>query len=129
MDNVNVAMKMLEKADIRTYHLKATNLLDSDFKMILGMVWAIILDFNIKGIGDENTNAKQGLLLWCQKKTKGYDKVDGDIKNFSSDWKSGLAFTALIHRHYPNLIEYDTSKQPEDLLEEAFKVCEENFGI
>merc|ERR1719492_109220 len=129
MDNVNVAMKMLSKAEVTTYHLKATNLLDGDFKMILGMVWAIILDFNIKGIGDDNTNAKEGLLLWCRKKTKGYPGVDGDIKNFSTSWKDGLAFTALIHRHYPDLIEYDENGDPEELLEKAFACCEENFGI
>merc|ERR1719492_41087 len=129
MDNVNVAMKMLSKAEVTTYHLKATNLLDGDFKMILGMVWAIILDFNIKGIGDDNTNAKEGLLLCCRKKTKGYPGVDGDIKNFSTSWKDGLAFTALIHRHYPDLIEYDENGDPEELLEKAFACCEENFGI
>jgi len=129
MDNINVAMKMLERAQVRTYHLKAHNLLDGDWKMILGMVWAIILDYNIKGIGDENTNAKQGLLIWCQKKTKGYKGVDGKINNFSTNWKDGLAFTALIHRHYPNLIEYDPDGKPEDLLAKAFQCCEDNFGI
>jgi hypothetical protein len=48
--------------------------------MILGMVWAIILDFQIKGISVEEKSAKEGLLLWCQKKTKGYRDVS--IDNF-----------------------------------------------
>jgi len=129
LDNINIALKMMERAEIRTYMLKNIHLSDCDWKMILGMIWAIILDYNIKGIGDDNTNAKQGLLIWCQKKTRGYEGVDGNINNFSTDWKDGLAFNALIHKHYPNLMEYDPNGKPEELLEDAFACCEENFGI
>lgn len=129
LDNINIGLKMMETAEIRTYLLKNTHLVDGDWKMILGMIWAVILDYNIKGIGEDNTNAKQGLLIWCRKKTEGYKGVNGNINNFSKDWKNGRAFNALIHRHYPNLMEYDPDGNPEDLLEDAFACCEENFGI
>ncbi len=46
--------------------------------MILGMIWAIILDFQIKGISVEELSAKEGLLLWCKKKTQGYKDVNVD---------------------------------------------------
>jgi len=134
LDNVNQALAMLEDpppngAQVKTNYLKNVNILDKDWKMILGMVWAIILDYNIKGIGDEKTkNAKQGLLIWCQKKTKGYAKVDGKIRNFTSDWKNGLAFAALVNRHYPDKMAYDPNGDPKDVMEEAFKVCE-SLGV
>jgi len=94
---------------------------------MLGMVYAIILDFNIKGMGEEdsNKNFKEGLLIWCRKKTQGYDKVEGNLKNFSTSWSSGLAFAALVNRHYPNMMAYDSNGEPKDVLEEAFAACEQ----
>jgi len=127
LDNVNMAMIMLDqKAQVKTNYLKNVNILDGDWKMMLGMVYAIIIDFNIKGMGEEsNKNFKEGLLIWCRKKTSGYEKVDGNLNNFSSSWSNGLAFAALVNRHYPDMMTYDPSGNPKDVLEEAFAACEQ----
>jgi len=97
-------------------------------KMILGMLWAIILDYQIKGISVEELTAKEGLLLWCQKKTAGYRDVK--IDNFSTSWITGLGFCALIHRHRPDLINFDSLNKAdaEKNLELAFDVAEK-LGI
>jgi len=68
LDNANAAMKAIDKAEIKMTGLNKNNILDGSFKMMMGMVWNIILDYNIKGISVEDQNAKQGLLIWCQKK-------------------------------------------------------------
>jgi len=107
LDNLSMAFKMLDDSKIKTNFLKPTHLLDGDEKMLLGMIWAIILDYAIKGISVDELTAKEGLLLWCQKKTKGYKDVDPPgIKAFTTDWKNGLAFCALIHRHQPKELDY-----------------------
>lgn len=131
-DNLQQAFNMVEQAQIKTNFLKTTHLLDCDEKMILGMIWAIILDYAIKGISVDDLTAKEGLLIWCQKKTAGYNHVDPPtIKNFTKDWKNGLAFCALIHRHRPDLLNYDEldPANDESNLELAFSIGEEQLGI
>jgi Ca2+-binding EF-hand superfamily protein len=132
LDNLNLAFGMLEEAKIKTNFLKTTHLADKDLKMILGMIWAIILDYAIKGINVEELTAKEGLLLWCRKKTAGYRDIDPPgIRNFKSDWSNGLAFCALIHKHRPDLISYDSldAKNAAQNLELAFDVAEKQLGI
>lgn len=68
-------------------------------RLTLGMLWTIILRFAIAGLSEEGMSAKQGLLLWCQRKTEPYKNVD--VKDFSPSFHDGLAFCALIHRHRP----------------------------
>merc|ERR1719447_19445 len=128
--NVAQALKMLEKAEVKTHFLKAGHLMDKERKFILGMIWSIILDYNLKGLGEENTTAKEGLLIWCRKKTKGYKGVDGKVNNFSRDWKDGNRFLALVDRHTQNKVNYNEMYEltPEEKIEESFKACEE-LGI
>jgi len=131
LDNVNQALKMVNEAEVKTTNLKQVNLLDGDFRMMCGMVWNIILDYNIKGISVEDKNAKTGLLLWCQKKTKDYQGIMGNINNFKKDWKNGNAFLALVDKHTIGKVNYDEmyeSASAEEKLDAAFTTCEE-LGI
>ena len=51
---------------------------------------------------NENSVTMNELLDWCKNTTKSYSNVI--IDNFSSSWKNGLAFCAIIHHFRPNLM-------------------------
>lgn len=97
--------------------------------MTLGMIWTIILRFAIQDISVEEMTAKEGLLLWCQRKTAPYKNVN--VQNFHLSFKDGLAFCALIHRHRPDLIDYNklSKDNPLENLNTAFDVAEKYLDI
>jgi len=93
------------------------------------MVWTIILRFQIQDISIEELSAKEGLLLWCQRKTEGYSHVK--VTNFHTSFQDGLAFCALIHRHRPDLIDF-SALDPADKagnLQLAFDIAAKHLDI
>ncbi|XP_015244915.1 PREDICTED: EH domain-binding protein 1 isoform X2 [Cyprinodon variegatus] len=59
-------------------------------------------------------NASQSLLAWCREVTKNYRGVK--ITNFTTSWRNGLAFCAILHHFRPDLIDYK-SLNPQDIKE------------
>ncbi|XP_067253995.1 uro-adherence factor A isoform X8 [Chanodichthys erythropterus] len=48
--------------------------------------------------------SSQSLLVWCQEITKNYKGVK--ITNFSTSWRNGLAFCAILHHFHPEIIDF-----------------------
>ncbi|XP_024298210.2 alpha-actinin-4-like isoform X2 [Oncorhynchus nerka] len=129
INNVNKALDYIAGKGVKLVSIGAEEIVDGNAKMTLGMIWTIILRFAIQDISVEETSAKEGLLLWCQRKTAPYKNVN--VQNFHISWKDGLAFNALIHRHRPELIDYDKLRKDDPLtnLNNAFEVAEKYLDI
>lgn len=129
VNNCNKALNFIKSKGVRLVSIGAEEIVDGNLKMTLGMIWTVILRFSIQDISVEESSAKEGLLLWCQKKTAPYKNVK--VSNFHMSWKDGLAFCALIHRHRPDLIDYNSLSKddPRKNLETAFEVAEKHLDI
>uniref|UniRef100_A0A671MWN7 Alpha-actinin-2 n=1 Tax=Sinocyclocheilus anshuiensis TaxID=1608454 RepID=A0A671MWN7_9TELE len=127
--NVNKALDFITSKGVKLVSIGAEEIVDGNVKMTLGMIWTIILRFAIQDITVEETSAKEGLLLWCQRKTAPYRNVN--VQNFHVSWKDGLALCALIHRHRPDLIDYAKLNKDDPLgnLNLAFDIAEKHLDI
>jgi Ca2+-binding EF-hand superfamily protein len=127
--NVGKALNFITNKGVKLAGIGSEEIVDGNLKMTLGMIWTIILRFAIQDISVEELSAKEGLLLWCQRKTAPYKNVN--VHNFHMSFKDGLAFCALIHRHRPELIDYDSLKKGDDMynLNLAFEVAEKHLDI
>ncbi|KAF8778587.1 Spectrin beta chain like protein [Argiope bruennichi] len=111
LENVDKALQFLREQRVHLENLGSHDVVDGNPRLTLGLIWTIILRFQIQDItieevdNQETKSAKDALLLWCQMKTAGYPNVN--VRNFTTSWRDGLAFNALIHKHRPDLIQYD----------------------
>ncbi|KAJ6242462.1 alpha-actinin [Anaeramoeba flamelloides] len=128
-ENLQIALKFIEERGVKLTAIGAGDIFEGNLKLILGMIWTVILRFAIAEISVEELTAKEALLLWCQRKTADYDNVD--IKEFTWSWQDGLGFCALIHKHRPDLIDYESldPKNKEENLNLAFDIAENELGL
>ncbi|XP_062328735.1 spectrin beta chain, non-erythrocytic 4-like isoform X2 [Osmerus eperlanus] len=135
LENVDKALQFLKEQRVHLENVGSHDIVDGNHRLTLGLIWTIILRFQIQVIkietedNRETRSAKDALLLWCQMKTAGYPEVN--IQNFTTCWRDGLAFNALIHRHRPDLIEFHKLARSNAThnLQQAFNIAEHNLGL
>ncbi|EIW72853.1 hypothetical protein TREMEDRAFT_42026 [Tremella mesenterica DSM 1558] len=128
-ENASKALQFIRDRGVKLTNIGPEDIVDGNLKLILGMIWTLILRFTIAGITEEGLSARDGLLLWCQRKTQPYPEVN--VQDFKKSWSDGLALCALIHRHRPELLNWDRLDKDDRRTntELAFKVAEQSLGI
>ncbi|XP_065818837.1 spectrin family protein isoform X1 [Labrus bergylta] len=135
LENVDKALQFLKEQKVHLENMGSHDIVDGNHRLTLGLIWTIILRFQIQDISvetednKEKKSAKDALLLWCQMKTAGYPNVN--IHNFTTSWRDGLAFSAIVHKHRPDVIEFDNLKRSNAHynLQNAFNVAEKDLGL
>nr|XP_048701190.1 dystonin isoform X10 [Caretta caretta] len=128
LQNVQIALDYLKKRQVKLVNIRNDDITDGNPKLTLGLIWTIILHFQISDIHvtgqSEDMSAKERLLLWTQQTTEGYSGIR--CENFTTCWRDGKLFNAIIHKYRPDLIDMNTVAVQSNLanLEHAFYVAE-----
>ncbi|XP_026572785.1 calmin [Pseudonaja textilis] len=167
LNNIAKALKFLEDSNVKLVSIDASEIADGNSSMVLGLIWNIILFFQIKeltGNLDRNSSSSslssgpsgpdsdtshpstpnvernmsvsvkdqrkaiKALLTWVQRKTRKYGVA---IQDFTSSWRSGLAFLAVIKAIDSSLVDMKQAleKSPRENLEDAFCTAQDYLGI
>ncbi|XP_015177041.1 PREDICTED: dystonin isoform X14 [Polistes dominula] len=132
LQNVQMALDFLRYKKIKLVNIRAEDIVDGNPKLTLGLIWTIILHFQISDIvaGQEpNVTAREALLRWARRSTARYPNVR--VTDFTCSWRDGLAFSALLHRNRPDLIDWRGARasQTRERLERVFHIAEREYGV
>jgi hypothetical protein len=119
----------MKSKGVKLLNVGAEDITKGNHKIILALIWAVIQHYQLAAIAAEGVSGKDGLMLWCQRLTQGYEGVN--VKNFTTSWASGLAFCAMLHKTNNAALDWDAvpKDDPAAALELAFRVAEEAYGI
>ncbi|RHX99968.1 hypothetical protein DYB36_011827, partial [Aphanomyces astaci] len=137
LENLNLIFGFMARNNMTITNIGSSDIVDGNSKLVLGLMWTIIKSYQVGEIAVDGVSGKDGLLLWVKRSLTDYPTVD--VTNFTSSWTNGIAFCALIHKHYPTLLDFD-SLSPNDAVENvslgniqpspcSFGLMEAKFGI
>ncbi|KFP32206.1 Utrophin, partial [Colius striatus] len=135
LNNVNRVLQVLHQNNVELVNIGGTDIVDGNHKLTLGLLWSIILHWQVKDVMKnimsdlQQTNSEKILLSWVRQSTRPYSQVN--VLNFTTSWTDGLAFNAVIHRHKPELFSWDKviKMSPVERLEHAFSVAKNHLSI
>ncbi|KAJ8984006.1 hypothetical protein NQ317_006860, partial [Molorchus minor] len=154
LSNANTALQFLQSKRIKLVNINASDLVDGRPPVVLGLIWTIILYFQIEenrrqleyltqwgstsslesaGTTSSKDKWKQGarktLLQWVSNALPSDSGIE--IKDFGSSWRDGVAFLAIIDAIKKNLVSIAEMKKASNRarLETAFDVAETELGI
>ncbi|PRP88458.1 filamin-C-like [Planoprotostelium fungivorum] len=121
LENNTIALAFLKTENIKLVNIGSEDITDGNLKLILGLIWTLILRYQITKGGSDGS-AKSDLLRWVQSKIPEYN-----IQNFQKDWNDGKAINALINALEPGLAPDHSSMNPNDKLANATKGIDRGY--
>ncbi|TNM94217.1 hypothetical protein fugu_002393, partial [Takifugu bimaculatus] len=125
LNNVNRALQILQKNNVELVNIGAADIVDGNHKLILGLIWSIILHWQVKDVmkdvmaGLQQTNSEKILLSWVRQNTRQYPQVN--VVNFSNlavphpDKKSVIMYVTSLFRVLPQSVSMEAIKEVETL--------------
>jgi hypothetical protein len=103
LDNLSVALKLLESQGIRLESITARMLLEGNEQAVLGLIWTLIKEVELKGMTKSMGGAKDPLLEWVRSKCGPRGVV---VDNWTSSWADGRALLSLVSALRPDLVDF-----------------------
>ncbi|KAL5267299.1 hypothetical protein ACHWQZ_G004368 [Mnemiopsis leidyi] len=150
LENVDMALSFLHDRGLQLVNIDATNITSGDATLTLGMLWIIILKFQIHGMAngeEENNNnnnnnnhhassdspcrvlgstLQQQLRGWLQETLGTTEQF-----NFSTSWSNGILLCRLLHAYRPDKVDMaSVSKMsPVERVQHALNVAKSCFSV
>eukprot|EP00800_Vazella_pourtalesii_P015806 TRINITY_DN434_c0_g1_i9.p1 TRINITY_DN434_c0_g1~~TRINITY_DN434_c0_g1_i9.p1 ORF type:complete len:372 (+),score=94.53 TRINITY_DN434_c0_g1_i9:94-1209(+) len=126
LENLKSCIDFMHENDIHLVNIGAKDLYDGNAKLIMGLLWTLIKEFQIRSSG-KAVSTKDAMLNWINGMIP-----DSKIKNFTTDWNDGRALCALVDRLKPGLIPNHASLDRRNGTENCrlgMKMAEEHLDI
>ncbi|XP_078146088.1 utrophin isoform X3 [Centroberyx gerrardi] len=135
LNNVNKVLQVLHQNSVDLVNIGGTDIVDGNHKLTLGLIWSIILHWQVKDIMKDimsnlqQTNSEKILLSWVRQCSRSYPEVN--VLNFTTSWADGLAFNAILHCFRPNAFSWQqvVRLSPVERLDHAFTVAKDQLAI
>mmetsp|Transcript_27912 Transcript_27912/g.69999 ORF Transcript_27912/g.69999 Transcript_27912/m.69999 type:complete len:441 (+) Transcript_27912:99-1421(+) len=95
-ENTAIAVKFVQDEGIKLVNIGGQDITDGNRRIILGLIWTLILRYQVNKGRSDDSNAKDELLRWVQSKIPEYG-----ITGFKKDWNDGRALCALTNAIAP----------------------------
>lgn len=82
LNNVNKALSILEQNNVKLVNISSNDIVDGNPKLTLGLVWSIILHwqvhYHLKDLMSElqQTNLEKTLLAWCRQNSRVRSRIN-----------------------------------------------------
>ncbi|XP_077060733.1 utrophin isoform X2 [Siphateles boraxobius] len=135
LNNVNRVLQVLLQNSVELVNIGGTDIVDGNHKLTLGLIWSIILHWQVKDVMKDvmsslqQTNSEKILLSWVRNCTRNYDNVN--VLNFTTSWADGLAFNAILHHFRPQGFSWEQVAHltPVERLDHAFTFAKDQLNI
>ncbi|XP_061603064.1 utrophin isoform X1 [Cololabis saira] len=135
LNNVNRVLQVLHQNNVDLVNIGGTDIVDGNRKLTLGLIWSIILHWQVKDIMKDimsnlqQTNSEKILLSWVRQCTRSYPEVN--VLNFTTSWADGLALNGILHHFRPDTFSWDqvVRMSPVERLSHAFTVAKDQLAI
>jgi filamin len=108
-ENNQIAIEFVQAEGLKLVNIGGTDITDGNLRITLGLIWTLILRYQVNRGGSGDENAKSELLKWVQSKIPEYN-----VTGFKKDWNDGKALCALTNAvapgSFPHHAALDSSK-------------------
>jgi len=125
-ENTAIAIDFVKSENIKIVNIGNTDITDGNLRIILGLIWTLILRYQVNRGGSDGS-AKDELLRWVQSKIPEYN-----ITNFKQNWNDGKALNALTNALAPGSAPDHASLDPSravDNCDKGMNAANNHLGI
>ncbi|KAL6061848.1 Calponiny domain-containing protein [Balamuthia mandrillaris] len=101
LENNSCALNFIKSEGLQLVGIGPEDVVDGKLKLILGLIWTLILRYQINVIGEGSP--KWELLEWVKRQTEPYN-IKKPLRNFTTDWQDGTTLAALVDSIQPGIL-------------------------